>query len=217
MISLRSDLRRKVLTFFFVNRKARVYVRQLAVALGADSTNVSRELARLEREGFLRAEREGRQLYYSVNRDYPHLKPVFVLLGGSVGIKPTLKRALKNVKGIEQAWIYGSFAKDEADAESDIDLLIIGSPDQAQLAVEIRKAERALKREINYTVLAFPELNQRLAACDAFLTDIWNGKRIEIIGHGDNQAATGESGAGETVSRGRAEKSGGSAEKPEHR
>ena len=58
MISLRSELRRKLLTFFYVNRSARVYVRQLAVALNADSTNVSRELASLRREGFLRSEAE---------------------------------------------------------------------------------------------------------------------------------------------------------------
>lgn len=71
MISLRSELRRKVLTFFHSNREARVYVRQLAVELDADSTNLSRELARLAREGFLRAEQEGRQLYYCVNLAYP--------------------------------------------------------------------------------------------------------------------------------------------------
>ena len=42
MISLCSRLRRKVLTFFYVNRSARVYVRQLAVALDVDSSNLSR-------------------------------------------------------------------------------------------------------------------------------------------------------------------------------
>jgi hypothetical protein len=57
----------------------------LAVALEADSTNLSRELARLAHEGFLRPEVEGRQLYYSVNREYPYLKPVFALLKGLVG------------------------------------------------------------------------------------------------------------------------------------
>src|ERR1700747_1506719 len=59
MISLRSELRRKLLTYFYTNRAARVYVRQLASALGVDSTNLSRELARLEREGLLRSEIEG--------------------------------------------------------------------------------------------------------------------------------------------------------------
>jgi predicted nucleotidyltransferase len=193
MISLRSELRRKLLTFFYVNRSARVYVRQLAGELHADSTNVSRELARLEREGFLRSETEGRQRYYSVNRAYPYLKPVFALLQGSIGIEPTLKHALNAVPGVQSAWLYGSFAKNEADAASDIDVLIVGQPDQAHLAWETRKAERALRREINYTVLTPQELNRRLTAGDAFVSDIWNGKRIELIGKNEDENAKGRS------------------------
>jgi predicted nucleotidyltransferase len=189
MISLRSDLRRKLLTFFYVNRSARVYVRQLAVALDADSTNVSRELARLAREGLLRAETEGRQLYYTINRDYPYLKPVFALLQGSIGIEPELRHVLQPIPGIQQAWLFGSFAKNEADASSDIDLLVIGDPDQAQLAAETRKAEKTLRREINYTVLTPQELKRRLRKADPFVTDIWNGKRIELINR-DSQPTT---------------------------
>ena len=200
MISLRSELRRKLLTFFYVNRSARVYVRQLAVMLGADSTNVSRELARLQREGFLRAEPEGRQVYYCVNRAYPYLKAVFALLQGSVGIEPTLKHALEAVPGITSAWVFGSFAKNETDAASDIDLLIVGQPDQPQLALEIRKTEKALRREINYTVLTPHELARRLKAGDPFITDIWSGKRIELIDHANVKAAENRSEAGEAVS-----------------
>jgi predicted nucleotidyltransferase len=196
MISLRSELRRKVLTFFFVNRSARVYVRQLAGALRADSTNVSRELGRLEREGLLRSETEGRQLYYSVNREYPYLKPVFALLKGTVGVEPTLRRALKPISGIESAWLFGSFAKNEADAASDIDLLIVGQPDQSVLASEVRNAEKALRREISYTVLTPTELKRRLKKRDAFIADIWKGKRIGLIGHDELQAAEVRSQAG---------------------
>jgi len=209
MISLRSNLRRSLLTFFYVNRSARAYVRQLAAAIGADSTNVSRELARLERDGFLRSETEGRQRYYSVNPGYPYLKPVFALLQGSVGIEPTLRHALQAVTGIESAWIYGSFAKNEADAASDIDVLILGRPDQRRLASEIRKAEKALRREINYTVLASQEMNRRLARRDALIADIWNGKRIELIGHGDqtDQTAARKSEPSQAVSSRRAQES----------
>lgn len=199
MISLRSELRRKVLTYFYMNRKARVYVRQLAVALDADSTNLSRELARLGREGFLSAERDGRQLYYTVNRSYPYLKPVFALLEGSVGMEPTLKQALKPVGGIESAWIFGSYAKGNADASSDIDLLIVGRPDQALLSREIRKAEKALHREVSYTVFAPDELKRRLAKRDPFATDIWNGKRIRLIENGNDEKAKGRSRAGKAI------------------
>jgi predicted nucleotidyltransferase len=212
MISVRSELRRRVLTFFYLNRKARVYVRQLAAALGVDSTNLSRELKRLEIEGLLRSETEGRQVYYSVNSAYPYLKPFFALLKGSIGIEPALREALQSVAGVESAWLTGSFAKGEQDAASDIDLLIVGEPDHAQLAESARKAERALRREINYTVLTPRELRRRLKSGDAFLADVWNGDRVELIGpgnghgigHGNHKAAEDRSETGQALSGGRA-------------
>jgi predicted nucleotidyltransferase/predicted transcriptional regulator with HTH domain len=200
MFSLRSELRRKLLTFFYVNRRARVYVRQLATAIEADSTNVSRELKRLEQEGLLSSEMEGRQLYYSLNAESPSVKPLFALLKGSIGIEPALMGALRFVPGIDSAWLVGSFAKNEADAASDIDLLIVGEPDQAWLAESTRKAEKALHREINYTVLSPRELKRRLKAGDAYIADVWNGKRVELIGHEHNEAAKDRSEAGQAVS-----------------
>jgi predicted nucleotidyltransferase/predicted transcriptional regulator with HTH domain len=183
MISLRSELRRKLLTYFYTNRTARMYVRQLASALQVDSTNLSRELARLEQAGLLRSEVEGRQRYYSINPQYPYLKAVFSLLQGTVGIVPTLTSALRRVHGIEDAFLYGSFAKNEADAASDIDLLIVGQPDAASLAAEVLVLERTLNREVSYTVLKPEELKRKLAAHDPFLSDVWQGKRIELIRH----------------------------------
>ena len=153
MLSLRSESRRKLLAYFYTNRSARVYVRQLASALGVDSTNLSRELARLEREGLFQSEIEGRQRYYSINLQYPYLKAVFSLLQGTVGVVPTLKSALHHMPGIDKAYLYGSFAKNEADASSDIDLLIIGQPDANDLVKEISRLEKNLNREVSYTIL----------------------------------------------------------------
>ncbi len=183
MLSLRSEVRRKLLTYFYTNRSARMYVRQLARALDVDSTNLSRELSRLEREGFLRSELEGRQRYYSINQQYPWMKAVFSLLQGTVGIVPTLASALHRVHGIDKAWLYGSLAKNEADAASDIDLLIVGEPDAGDLAAEMSRLEKRLNREVNYTVLKPQELKRKLRVHDAFLTDVWQGERIELIGN----------------------------------
>jgi predicted nucleotidyltransferase len=150
--------------------------------------NLSRELARLEREGLLRSEIEGRQRYYSINVQYPYLKAVFSLLQGTIGIVPTLATALHRVGGIEKAYLYGSFAKNEADASSDIDLLIVGHPDAISLAAEVARLEKMLHREVSYTTLKPQELKRKLAAHDPFLTDVWQGKRIELIGHEQNEA-----------------------------
>jgi uncharacterized protein len=189
MISLRSQLRRKLLTFFYTNRQARVYVRQLASSLGVDSTNLSRELARLEQEGLLQSEVEGRQRYYSINRQYPYLKAVFSLLQGTVGVVPALQSALSRIDGMESAYLYGSFAKNEADAASDIDLLIVGKPDAGRLAEEISGLEKIFHREVNYILVQASELQQKLASRDPFFMDVWQGKRIQLIGDEPDKAA----------------------------
>lgn len=207
MLSLRSTLRRKLLTFFYVNRSARLYVRQLANALQVDSTNLSRELKQMEREGILRSEIEGRQLYYALNRENPNLKPLFQLLQGSIGLIPAIKDALAEVSGVQSAWVYGSFAKGEADASSDIDVLIVGSPDQANLASQLRQAEGALHREINYTVLSPRELQKRLNAGDPFIADIWHGKRVGLIDGNGNPAPEDQSQTGPPLPRRRSQKS----------
>jgi len=187
MISLRSDLRKGLLTHLYSNRSARFYVRQMAALLGVDPTNLSRELSRLETEGFLRSEIEGRQRYYSINPKYPYLKPLFTMLQGSIGIVPTLQHALKGMQGVGAAYIYGSLAKGEADSSSDIDLLIIGQPEQSALASEIRRAEKMLHREVNYTLLKPQELKRKLNMHDPFVTDIWEGKRLTVIDDEQNE------------------------------
>ena len=189
MFSFRSDLRRKLLTYFYMNRSARVYVRQLAMRLQVDSTNLSRELARLERDGLLRSEIEGRQRYYSLNRQYPHLKAAFSLLQGTIGLEPTLRTALLKVRGIASAYLYGSFAKGEADASSDVDLLIVGHPDASRLADEVARLEKSLHREIGYTVFSRAELERRLSESDPFLSDVWQGKKFELIGDAEDEGA----------------------------
>ena len=181
MIQLRSTLRKALLTHYLANRTASHYVRELAVLLGVDSTNLSRELHRLEQEGLFRSEQRGNQKYYSINREYPFLKEVFSILRWTIGVAPALSESLRKIPGIQSAYLYGSFAKGEEDAASDIDILIVGKPKATELAKVAARLEKLLSRELNYTVITDEELKRKLASHDPFLSDIWKGKRVELI------------------------------------
>jgi len=61
-------------------------------------------------------------------------------------------------------------------------VLVIGTPRSNVLAEAVRKLERQLGREINYTVLAVKELKSQRARKDAFLANVWRGKRVCLIG-----------------------------------
>ena len=68
---LGSGLRAKLLGWLFGRPDERFFGRQVAGILNEDSTNVSRELARLATAGILNCRKEGRQKYYQANPDCP--------------------------------------------------------------------------------------------------------------------------------------------------
>ena len=182
MIALRSKTRRRLLAYYVTNPTARHYLRELAERLDLDPANLSRELQRLERQGLFTSERSGRQVYYRLNRDYPLFAEVRAIIQKTVGAVPLIADALGRTEGIKEAWLYGSFARDQQDALSDIDVLVIGDPPSAVLAQHVRKLERFLGRDINYTVMTGAEFEARQAGNDPFLQHVWRNQRISLMG-----------------------------------
>jgi predicted nucleotidyltransferase len=147
MLNLRSKLRQNLLAYYFLNPAADHYLRELASLLKVDPTNLSRELGRLEQEGLFISRRRGNQKYFILNRGYPLFNEVRRIVLKTAGIVPALRGAVSEIPGIEGAYLYGSFAKGEEDAKSDIDLLIVGNPRPDELESVVRKFERFFRRE----------------------------------------------------------------------
>jgi predicted nucleotidyltransferase/predicted transcriptional regulator with HTH domain len=181
MLDLRSRARQRLLTYYFTNPAARHHLRDLAQRLSIDPSNLSRELRRLAREGLFRSEVVGRQKYFQLNRQYPLFDEVRSILAKTIGAAPLVAQSLRKLEGIEEAYLYGSFARNQQDAASDIDVLVIGAPRSEALAEAVRKLERQLGREINYTVLTREEFHSRRARKDAFLENVWHNKRLSLV------------------------------------
>jgi predicted nucleotidyltransferase len=182
MLELRSKARQRLLAYYFTNPTARHHLRDLAERLKIDPSNLSKELGRLEREGLFRSEVSGRQKYFQLNREYPLFDEVRSIVAKTIGAVPLLAQSLKKIEGIEEAYLYGSFARNHQDAASDIDVLVIGRPKANALEEAVQKLERQLGREINYTVLSRKELESRRAGKDAFLENVWHNKRVSLVG-----------------------------------
>jgi predicted nucleotidyltransferase len=181
MLNLRSKLRQRLLAYYFTNPTARLHLRDLAQRLDIDPSNLSKELRRLEREGLFRSEVSGRQKYFQLNHDYPLFEEVRKIVNKTIGAAPLISRLLKKIGGIDEAYLYGSFARNQQDAASDIDVLVIGTPHEAALAQAVSKLERQLGREINYTVLSPKELKSRRTLKDAFLENVWDNKIVPLV------------------------------------
>ncbi|MBZ5718903.1 MAG: nucleotidyltransferase domain-containing protein [Acidobacteriia bacterium] len=190
MLDFRSKARQLLLAYYFTNPSARHHLRDLAERLGTDPSNLSKELRRLEQEGLFRSELSGRQKYFQLNRAYPLFSEVRSIVAKTIGAPRLIAQSLKTIPGLDEAYLYGSFARDQQDAASDIDVLVVGNPREEVLARATQKLERQLGRDINYTVLSPKEFKVRRSKKDAFLEDIWRHKRVLLVGASEEAETT---------------------------
>jgi predicted nucleotidyltransferase len=181
MYALRSKARQQLLAYYFTNPETRLHVRDLAARLHIDPSNLSKELGRLEREGLFRSEMSGRQKYVQLNHKYPLFEEVRAIVSKTIGAAPLISESLKKINNVDAAYLYGSFARNQQDASSDIDILVIGTPPQEDLAQTVQRLEKQLGREINYTVLSPTEFQTRLANKDAFVDSVWQNERVSLV------------------------------------
>ena len=180
---LGSKLRSKVLGWLFTHPDERYFVRQLTSLLKEDSTNVSRELIRLEKTGVLVSTKEGKQKYYQANRKSPIYDELHGLIIKTTGVADVLRSALAPAtERIKVAFVFGSIASGNEDKASDIDMIIIGEISFGDVSSLLHEAEEQLGREINPVVYSQQEFNTRVAQQQNFVTNVLNNEKIFIIG-----------------------------------
>jgi predicted nucleotidyltransferase len=180
---LGSRLRAKLLGWLFSHPDERYFVRQLTGLLGEDSTNMSRELARLEKMGILVSTREGRQRYYRANKQCAIFSELCGLAIKTTGVTDVLRKALAPMSDqIRSAFVYGSMAKGTATSVSDVDLLVAGDLDETALHLAVTQAEQQLGRTVNYSLLSQTEFQRRRQEKKGFLARVLAGPMIVIIG-----------------------------------
>ena len=181
-----SKLRARLLGWLMTHPDERYFVRQLTVILHEDSTNVSRELARLGRMGLLTCRQEGRQKYYQANRRCPVFQEMRGLVVKTIGLGDVLRAALEPIAGrIRVAFLFGSFAQRQETADSDIDILAIGDVGSVEMVKALRLAREKLSREINVTIYPPREFKTKAEAGHHFIAQVLKGDKIYLVGNED--------------------------------
>jgi predicted nucleotidyltransferase len=180
MISFKSQIAVKVLGYFFLNPESRHYINELADLLAADSGNLSRKLAELEKERILASARLGNQRYYFLNKSYPLLREVKKMFDADFGLPRLIEKKIGRLKGLEHAYIYGSLAKGAMDKESDIDLLLVGSHSSLEAKRRLLPLRKEIGREISVVDMGQNEFKRAEAGNDPFIKNIFSGKIIEL-------------------------------------
>lgn len=181
----RSRIRQRILALLFDRPERRLHLRGVARAVGASVGTTARELDRLLDGGLVERSTEGRQVYFRAARQSPLFEAVQTIVRRTLGAPEVVRRHLAGLRGIERAFLYGSYARGDEAATSDIDLMVIGSPDADELTDRVSAAERELGRPLNYTILTENELERRRGRGDRFIASIDAGPTLPVLGPGD--------------------------------
>jgi predicted nucleotidyltransferase len=155
------------------------------IALARSGTGaVQRELARLEASGLVIVTRVGKQKHYQANAASPVFEELRALVLKTVGLVDVLRAALAPLAGdIRAAFVYGSIAKGEDTAASDVDLMVISDRlTHADLFAALEPASAQLGRKVAPTIYSSKELLKRVKQEQAFVTRVLARPKLWLIG-----------------------------------
>ena len=181
----KSRVRHDLLLLFFSNSRRSFYLRELQRITGHSAGNIQREIRGLKEDSVLIPHRKGNSICYEINPKYPLLKELKSIIAKTIGVDQKLKKLVNSVQGIKSAFIYGSHARDRDTAASDIDLVVVGTPDEAVLTRGIKRNEKLIRREINFQAYTETEYKNELKTKGSFLSIVAYGKRIILKGAPD--------------------------------
>jgi predicted nucleotidyltransferase len=176
----------RLLTAFVTRSQADFYQKELADAAGTGLYAVQRELARLERLGLVTKAPRGNRVYYQANRSHPAFEDLKRLVLKTMALGDALRAALVPLSDrVRVAFVYGSFARGEETAASDVDLLMVGNLTLREASAVLGPVGRDLGRELNTAVYPEDEFKAKTAEGHHFLAEVLKGEKIYLIGDDD--------------------------------
>ncbi len=188
--ALFAKVQQRVLGVLFGNPGRSFYANEVIGLARSGTGAVQRELARLEAAGLVTANRIGKQKHYQANPESPVFQELRGLVLKTSGMADVLREALAPVGGrIRAAFVYGSIAKGEDTAASDVDLMVISEGlTYADLFGALEEASERLGRKVAPTIYSTKELARRVAQDSSFVTRVLQQPKIWLIG-GDGDLA----------------------------
>jgi len=185
--ALFGQTKRRVLALLFGRPESAFYLREVARETGSGTGAVQRELAQLVAAGLVRHWRQGQHVYFSADPASPVYDEMRSLLAKTAGIADVLRAGLAELPRkakILVAFIYGSVAAGEHTSASDVDLMVIGRVELADLLPALRPIQERLGREVNPTIYRAEEL----AEPSSFVRRVLDGPKIMLVGTEDDIA-----------------------------
>ena len=176
-----SRVKAELLRLLFGLSQSELHLRELVRQSGLSLGTVQQELRRLTRVGLVIARKDGNRVYYRANPDHPVHRDLCSLVLKTDGLAGVLQPALETPE-VGLAFVFGSVARGDTGAGSDVDLMVIGEVGLRKLASLLSGIAGRVGREINPHVMTPAEFAKRKADRDHFVTSVLGAPKLFVKG-----------------------------------
>ncbi len=182
--ALFAKVQQRVLGVLFGNPRRSFYANEIIALARSGTGAVPRELRRREAARLVTVTRVGNQKHNQANAGSPVFEELRALVLKTVGLADVLRAALAPMsRDIRAAIVYGSVAKGQDTATSDIDLMVVSDRvTHADLFAALEQATAQLGRKIAPTIYSSRELAKRVKQEHAFVTRVLAQPKLWLIG-----------------------------------
>jgi predicted nucleotidyltransferase len=175
--------RRRILGLLLLRSDETFYVREIARITGVPAGSLHRELKLLKDTGLLIRTTQGNQVRYQANRDCPIHDELAGIFRKTAGLADVLRELLAPLQSsIVLALIFGSVAQGKERANSDVDLLVVGSVPFADVVEACHAGTARLRREVNPVVMTRAAFDAKRMRGDRFVSRIVKEPKIVLMG-----------------------------------
>jgi predicted nucleotidyltransferase len=178
---LSSRARAEIFRLLFSGAGEELHVREIERRSGLNDSTLRQELRKLVRLELVQSRRDSNRVYYRAKTESPLYPEIRNLVLKTSGLSDVLKSALMD-KRIRVAFVFGSIARGEETAGSDVDLMVIGHLGLRDLSGLLSGIEEKIGREVNPHVLREEEFRKRIRAKEHFVSSVMETPKIFVIG-----------------------------------
>lgn len=186
--ALFSKTKQAAIGLLFSRPDQALHLRELARMAGVSPAMMAKEMAVMLRAGLVEEQRDGNRRQFRANAASPLFAELSSIARKTAGVADVLRAALTGVAGIELAFVFGSMARGQAHAASDVDLWLVGDCDYTALLDACARAAEQLARPVNPVLYSAAELAARVAEDNAFVAEVRQRPRIDLMGTPDDIA-----------------------------
>lgn len=176
-----SRVKAELLRLLFGLRQPELHLRELVRQSSLSLGTVQQELRRLTRVGLVIARKDGNRVYYRANPDHPVHRELCALVLKTDGLAGVLQPAL-DIPEVNLAFVFGSVARGDAGAASDVDLMVIGAVGLRRLVTLLSGVADRLGREINLHVMTPQEFTERKKQREHFVASVLDSPKLFVKG-----------------------------------